>query len=65
MAHELSVYLERLKSAQTEWSNESLTRPSDKTEFGYGRACGTLQGLKRAEQLLTQVMEEDDDDERK
>lgn len=58
MTRELEKYLERLKSVQTEVSQTRLSKPSDKTAFGYGQASGELLGLLRAEQLLLEVIEE-------
>lgn len=43
---------------QVEYADASLRRPKDKTEFGYGEACGNYQGLLLAEQLLTNAIEE-------
>jgi hypothetical protein len=40
-----------------------LATPKDKTSFGYGQASGTYLGLKRAEQLVTEVLGEDDDED--
>jgi hypothetical protein len=63
--HELEVYLRKLKGMQTEYADAALRRPKDKTDFGYGEACGTYQGLLLAEQLLTQAIEEVADDKSK
>jgi len=56
--HELEVYLRKLKGMQTEYADAALRRPKDKTDFGYGEACGTYQGLLLAEQLLSESIEE-------
>jgi hypothetical protein len=58
MQNELELYLRKLKSMQAEYADASLRRPKDKTEFGYGEACGNYQGLLLAEQLLTNAIEE-------
>lgn len=58
MQIELELYLRKLKDMQVEYANAALRRPKDKTEFGYGEACGNYQGLLLAEQLLTNVIEE-------
>ena len=58
MQIELELYLRRLKELQTEYADAKLAKPSGKKGFDYGLACGTYQGLKRAEQLLTSVIEE-------
>lgn len=64
MQIELELYLRKLKDMQAEYADASLRRPKDKTEFGYGEACGQYQGLLLAEQLLTNVIEEVADDEK-
>jgi len=62
---ELIRYISRLKEVKTEFAEAKLARPSDRTEFGYGEACGEYKGLCRAEKLLEQVIEEVADDESK
>ena len=63
MRNELELYLRKLKELQAEYADAKLASPSDPTAFGYGQASGELRGLKRAEQLLTSVIEEVADDE--
>lgn len=63
--HELEVYLRKLKGMQTEYADAALRRPKDKSDFGYGEACGTYAGLLLAEQLLSQSIEEVANDEGK
>ena len=63
--HELEVYLRKLKGMQMEYADAALRRPKDKTDFGYGEACGTYQGLLLAEQLLSESIEEVANDETK
>lgn len=55
-----NIFIERLKGEQAECI-QLLATPKDKTAFGYGEACGILQGLNRAEQLFLDVIGEDDD----
>ena len=38
-----------------------LATPKDKSAFGYGEACGLLQGLNRAERLFEEVIGEEED----
>jgi hypothetical protein len=38
-----------------------LATPKDKSAFGYGEACGILQGLDRAERLFEKVIGEEED----
>jgi hypothetical protein len=54
-------FLERIKGMQTQYSREGLTKPKDKSEFGFGETCGTYQGLILAEQLFLEVVGEEDD----
>jgi hypothetical protein len=54
------IFIERLKEEQA-GCIQLLKTPKDKTAFGYGEACGTLQGLNRAEQLFLDVIGEVDD----
>jgi len=61
--HELEIYLRKLKGMQAEYADASLRSPKNKTEFGYGEACGQYQGLLLAEQLLSSVIEEVANDE--
>lgn len=39
-----------------------LATPKDKSAFGYGEACGLLQGLDRAERLFEEVIGEEEDE---
>lgn len=63
MQNELGLYLNRLKELRTKFADASLRQPNNKTEFGYGEACGEYKGLLRAEQLLEQVIGEVANDE--
>ena len=38
-----------------------LATPKDKSAFGYGEACGILQGLNRAERLFERIIGEEED----
>lgn len=53
------VYKERLEEILREYADAQLTKPSDRTEFGYGLAVGEYRGLKRALKLLTDVTQEE------
>ena len=54
-------FLNRLLEFKTQYANEMLQHPRDKTEFGFGEVCGTYQGLLRAEQLFLELIGEEDD----
>lgn len=56
-----SKFLEKLKNAQVEYACGKLEKPSDKTAFGFGEACGVYKGLKLAERLLEEAIGEEDD----
>ena len=56
----LKKFLQRLKEEQ-DGCIALLATPKDKSEFGYGEACGIYQGLGRAEQLLLDTVGEDED----
>lgn len=58
----LQKFLQRLKEDQADCI-ALLATPKDKSEFGYGEACGIYQGLCRAEQLFEDVVGEADDKE--
>lgn len=59
----LARFLEALIDLQRETAPASL-RPNDsqKTEFHYGFVCGVQVGLKRAEELLNQHLNEVEED---
>jgi hypothetical protein len=57
----LKRFLAALKEEQGKHAINSLTRPPDKTEFGFGHACGIHVGLIRAEQLFEEVIGEEED----
>ena len=56
----LQKLMQRLKEEQADCI-ALLATPKDKSEFGYGEACGIYQGLCRAEQLFEEVVGEDED----
>ena len=54
-------YLELIKSEMEKHAVLSVVRPPEKTEFGFGQACGIYAGLYRAEQLFKQAIGEEED----
>jgi hypothetical protein len=54
-------FIAKLKELQVKYATEILTKPTDPTAFGYGRASGELIGLKRAERLFEEAIGEEDD----
>jgi hypothetical protein len=57
----LKRFLVALKEEQSKHAINSLTRPPDKSEFGFGHVCGIHVGLIRAEQLFEEVIGEEED----
>ncbi len=58
----LKQFLKALKEEQSKHAIDSLTRPPDKSEFGFGHVCGIHVGLIRAEQLFEEVIGEVEDE---
>lgn len=56
----LQKYLQRLKEEQTNCL-DLLATPNDPTAFGYGKASGLYNGLRRAERLFEEVVGEEED----
>ncbi len=57
----LQQFLRALKEEQLKHAVAALTRPPDKSEFGFGHVCGLYAGLVRAEQLFEEVIGEAED----
>jgi limonene-1,2-epoxide hydrolase len=57
----LRRFLAALKEEQSKHAFNSLSRPPNKTEFGFGHVCGIHAGLIRAEQLFEEVIGEEED----
>jgi hypothetical protein len=51
-------FIHRLDIEQTRLAVEAVSRPSDKTDFGYGYAAGLHAGLEHAKQLLFKALED-------
>lgn len=62
----LDRYIGELQGLHTRTAAESLTNipESEKNAFGFGKAAGRLEGIKLAESLLTQLLNEPETDER-
>jgi hypothetical protein len=58
--HAVERAIDELIKTETRFCIEALSTPSDKTEFGYGHACGMFQALKMARSILERCMNEDD-----
>jgi hypothetical protein len=52
--------LEELIKTETRFCIEALSTPGEKTEFGYGHACGMFQAIRMARSILERVLNEDD-----
>jgi hypothetical protein len=57
--------LDELIKAESRYSVEALSTPVDKSEFGFGQACGLFQGIRLARSILERVMNEDDEKQRR
>ncbi len=58
MSAQISEILNRLQARRLELALSSLEQPSNRTEFGYGVACGLCQGLNEARQIIEDIMDE-------
>lgn len=58
-------YLEGLKALKAQVSVESLTTVPDaeKNAYGYGKACGRLEGIALAERLFEDLLSEQEEAE--
>jgi hypothetical protein len=58
-------FLEELRELRQKHSASALAPPEDKrNEFGYGKACGIDEGLRRAEELYEQCLGQQTKEER-
>ncbi len=57
--------LSRLEARRLVLALSSLEQPSNRTEFGYGVACGLCQGLKEARQIINDILDEANEAEAK
>lgn len=58
----LDRYLERLKKLKPDYAVEALSTPKGRDTFEYGKHCGFIDGLTRAEQLLQEVIGQESDE---
>jgi hypothetical protein len=56
--------IDELLKRELELARSALLRPTDKTEFGYGRVCGLFQGLQESRSVLEHCLNEGDPAER-
>jgi hypothetical protein len=54
--------LERLKKLKPDYAVEALSTPKGRDTFEYGKHCGFIDGLTRAEQLLQEVIGQESDE---
>lgn len=60
----LEKLLQKFQEEVKKYAVEALTEGVvDKTPFEYGEHHGVLKGIRLAEQWLTEMLEEEDDDE--
>lgn len=53
--------IEALRKQQLERAVEYLTKPDKRDTFEYGERCGMIRGLKLAEQVIEQLLNEEDE----
>jgi hypothetical protein len=58
----LNRYLGQLKNLKSEYAVGALSTPKAKDAFEYGKHCGIVEGLNRAELLLSKVLGEEYDE---
>ena len=58
----LTRYLGQLKELQKTYPHSALKNPTDRDAFEFGKHCGVLEGLERAERLLLEAQSESDDE---
>lgn len=49
-----------LLDTESRFAIETLVSPADKSEFGYGQACGMLQAFRMARSILERAMADSD-----
>lgn len=54
-----SALLNRLKTAQTEFAVEALTRPQNRDAFEYGYRVGTVNGYEASINILLSMLDEE------
>lgn len=54
---DIATYIQALKDEQTATALQSLQKPQNRDGFGYGHACGMIQGFDRALYLLNEMMD--------
>lgn len=58
--HAIDRALDELIKTETQIAIEALSKPLNKSAFGYGHACGMFQAFKLARSILERAMNEDD-----
>lgn len=54
----LEQYIAAVKDEQSACALEKLLYPKDRDSYGYGLACGMVQGMERALEILQQLQDE-------
>lgn len=58
-------FLGELRELRQQLAAAALSPSEEKrSEFGYGKACGLDEGLRRAEELYEQIVDQEDQEER-
>jgi hypothetical protein len=52
--------ISELIATENRLASEALAKPADKSEFGYGHACGLFQGIRMSRSILECALAESD-----
>lgn len=55
----LDQVIDALQKRKREHSHVKLSKPADKSEFGYGQACGYYQALDEFEVAIKDILEKE------
>lgn len=62
MSVKIERIIDKLKKTQAEWADGILRgKGSGRDSYEFGRACGTYQGLLKAEEIINEIIGEPDD----
>ena len=55
----IDIVIEEINERQAQKADTSLRNPLDKTEFGYGFACGFYEAMTEVKQIIKNVLNEE------
>lgn len=59
-----NIYLQRLEQAEAQLGHDALAKPTERTEFEYGRVCGIKFGLTLAKAIVNAILDEEEGKEK-